>query len=295
MSIQRKLGLVLEGGAHRAIYTAGVLDVFNERGISFDGVIGVSAGAIHGCSFVSGQKGRSIDYTLKYAKDKRYMSFYSWLTTGNLVGEQFCYHDLPEKLFPFNHEAFEKSATKFYVTCSNMETGLAEYICCDELRTKMPYLRASASIPFLSHHSEVDGKKLLDGGVTDSIPLEAFQKMGYTHCVVVQTHAAGYAEKNYPLVNWLARFKYGKYPQFIRAFEKLKENYNNELAYIEKEQQKGNAFVIRPSRHIKISHTEKNPKVLRAVYQMGRADAVKVLPKLREFMKSAAQKCNIPA
>lgn len=286
MSGRIKQGLVLEGGAHRAIYTAGVLDVFLERGIMFDGVIGVSAGAIHGCSFVSGQRGRNISYTLKYAKDKRYMSLYSWLTTGNLVGEEFCYHELPEKLFPFDHETFEQSPTKFYVTCSNMETGKAEYIHCDELRTKMPYLRASASIPFLSHHSEVDGKKLLDGGVTDSIPLEAFQQMGYKRCVVVQTHAAGYAEKNYPAVNILAKLKYKQYPKFIKAFENLKENYNRELEYIEKAQQKGEAFVIRPSRHIKISHTEKNPRVIRAVYQMGRADAVKALPKLKEFMQN---------
>ena len=100
----------MEGGAHRAIYTAGVLDVFLEKGITFDGVIGVSAGAIHGCSFVSGQRGRNIGYTLKYAKDKRYMSLYSWLTTGNLVGEEFCYHELPEKLFPFDHQTFLKFA-----------------------------------------------------------------------------------------------------------------------------------------------------------------------------------------
>ena len=286
MSIQRRIGLVLEGGAHRAIYTAGVLDVFLERGISFDGVIGVSAGAIHGCSFVSGQRGRNIGYTLKYSRDKRYMSLYSWLTTGNLVGEEFCYHELPEKLFPFDHQTFEASPTKFYVTCSNMETGKAEYVYCDELRTKMPYLRASASIPFLSHHSEVDGKKLLDGGVTDSIPLQAFQQMGYKHCVVVQTHAAGYAEKNYPAVNLLAKLKYKQYPKFIEAFEHLKENYNSELEYIEQAQQKGEAFVIRPSRHIKISHTEKNPRVIWAVYQMGRADAVKALPKLKEFMQA---------
>lgn len=286
MSIQRRIGLVLEGGAHRAIYTAGVLDVFLERGISFDGVIGVSAGAIHGCSFVSGQRGRNIGYTLKYSRDKRYMSLYSWLTTGNLVGEEFCYHELPEKLFPFDHQTFEASPTKFYVTCSNMETGKAEYVYCDELRTKMPYLRASASIPFLSHHSEVDGKKLLDGGVTDSIPLQAFQQMGYKHCVVVQTHAAGYAEKNYPAVNLLAKLKYKQYPKFIEAFEHLKENYNSELEYIEQAQQKGEAFVIRPSRHIKISHTEKNPRVIRTVYQMGRADAVKALPKLKEFMQA---------
>lgn len=280
-----KKGLVLEGGAHRAIYTAGVLDVFAERGIIFDGVIGVSAGAIHGCSFVSGQVGRNISYTLKYASDKRYMSFYSWLTTGNLVGEEFCYHELPEKLFPFDHETFEKSPMKFYVTCSNMESGKAEYIYCDELRTKMPYLRASASIPFVSHHSEIDGKKLLDGGVTDSIPVRAFQKMGYERCVVVQTHAAGYADKNYKAITWLAKLKYRRYPKFIEALSKIQSCYNQELADIEQMQREGRIFVIRPSRHIKIGHTEKNRKILKTVYQMGRADAVKSLPQMQAFLQ----------
>ena len=279
-----KKGLVLEGGAHRAIYTAGVLDELAERRIMFDGVIGVSAGAIHGCSYVSGQIGRSISYTLKYAADKRYMSIYSWLTTGNLVGEEFCYHELPEKLFPFNHEAFEKSPMKFYVTCSNMESGRAEYIYCDELRTKMPYLRASASIPFVSQYSEVGGKKLLDGGVIDSLPVRAFQKMGYGRCVVVQTHASGYADKNYKAITWLAKLKYRKYPNFIRALSDLQRVYNQELRDIEQMQKKGEIFVIRPSRHIHISHTERNPKVLKAVYQMGRADAVKSLPAMQAFL-----------
>jgi len=280
-----KNGLVLEGGAHRAIYTAGVLDVFSERGIIFDGVIGVSAGAIHGCSYVSGQIGRSIAYTLKYASDKRYMSLYSWLTTGNLVGEEFCYHELPEKLFPFNHEAFEKSPMKFYVTCSNMESGQAEYIYCDELRTKMPYLRASASIPFVSHHSEIDGKKLLDGGVTDSIPVRAFQKIGYERCVVVQTHAAGYADKNYKAITWLAKLKYRSYPKFIEALSNIQSCYNQELTDIEQMQRDGKIFVIRPSRHIKIGHTERNCKILKAVYQMGRADAAKSLPQMKKFLQ----------
>ena len=167
-----KTGLVLEGGAHRAIYTAGVLDVLNENQITFDGVIGVSAGAIHGCAFVSKQKGRSIGYTLKYANNKHYMSFYSLLTTGNLVGEQFCYHDLPEKLFPFDHSTFEASNTKFYVTCTNLESGKPEYIYCDNLHEKMPYLRASASMPFVSRISHINSKYYLDGGISDSIPLK---------------------------------------------------------------------------------------------------------------------------
>lgn len=278
-------GIVLEGGAHRAIYTAGVLDVLSENKIHFDGVIGVSAGAIHGCSFVSGQIGRSINYTLKYASDKRYMSFYSLITTGNMVGEQFCYHDLPEKLFPFNHDAFEASPSAFYVTCTNLQTGKAEYIHCEELRNKMPYLRASASMPFVSRISKIENNEYLDGGIADSIPVRAFQNMGYNKCVVVQTRAAGYVKKPNKLT-WLAYFMYRKFPRFIEAIKNRHIMYNNELADIEKMQKDGQIFVIRPSKLIKISHTEKNKQVLSEVYELGRQDAQNALPKLIKFLEN---------
>ena len=281
-----KKGLVLEGGAHRAIYTAGVLDVFLEQNISFDGVIGVSAGAIHGCSFVSKQHGRSINYTLKYANDKRYMSFYSLLTTGNMVGEEFCYHDLPEKLFPFRHQDFETSATKFYVTCTNLQTGKAEYIYCDELRQKMPYLRASASMPFVSKISYINGKPYLDGGISDSIPVAAFQKLGYDKCVVVQTRAEGYQKQKNKL-SWLAHLLYRKYPNFIKAIEERHLMYNQELENIEQMQKNGQVFVIRPSKNIKISHTEKNLEILRNVYQLGRTDALIAVPQVRKFLEQS--------
>lgn len=281
-----KTGLVLEGGAHRAIYTAGVLDVFNENNIIFDGVVGVSAGAIHGCAFVSKQKGRSIGYTLKYANDRRYMSFYSWLTTGNLVGEQFCYHDLPEKLFPFDHKTFEASPTKFYATCTNLESGQAEYIYCNELRTKLPYIRASASMPFVSKISQIGNCKYLDGGIADSIPLRAFQNMGYERCVVVQTRATGYTKKKNKLA-WLAKIMYRKYPKFANAVINRHLMYNQELKDIENSQKEGTALVIRPSRKIKISHTEHNTEVLQTVYNLGREDALKALPKVKEFLQSA--------
>ena len=276
-------GLVLEGGAHRAIYTAGVLDVLNENDIMFDGVVGVSAGAIHGCAFVSKQKGRSIGYTLKYADNWRYMSFYSWLFTGNLVGEQFCYHDLPEKLFPFNHQTFEESPTKFYAVCTNLESGKAEYFHCDELRTKLEYIRASASMPLVSTVSTINGKKYLDGGIADSIPVRAFQQMGYDRCVVVQTRAAGYRKKPNKLA-WLARILYRRYPNFVRAIENRHIMYNNELADIEQMQKNGEVLVIRPSKEIKISHTERNKAVLQAVYNLGREDALRLLPQIKEFI-----------
>lgn len=282
-----KTGLVLEGGAQRAIYTAGVLDVFMENGITFDGVIGVSAGAIHGCSFVSRQHRRSIDYTLAYAGDKNYMSWYSFLTTGNMVNEEFCYHTLPEKLFPFDHKTFEANNTDFYAVCSNLQTGQAEYVKCAKMdKTGLAYLRASASMPFVSRISEIGGKKYLDGGICDSIPLRAFQKMGYERCVVVQTRAAGYQKKPNKL-GWLAPLVYRKYPKFAAAIKNRHIMYNNELEQIEQAQKNSAVFVIRPSKNVKIHHMETDKKVLQAVYDLGRGDAIKLLPELKKFLKEA--------
>lgn len=188
---EKKTGLVLEGGGMRGIYTAGVLDVFLDHDISFDGVIGVSAGAVHGASFVSGQKERSIRYYKKYCNDKRFMSFENWLRTGNLVDEQFCFHDIPERLDPYDYGAFDRGNTRFYVACSNVETGKAEYLEIKDMFKDVEYFRATASLPYVSHMVEVGGMKLLDGGCTDSIPLRAFAKMGYKKCVVVLTRPGG--------------------------------------------------------------------------------------------------------
>jgi predicted patatin/cPLA2 family phospholipase len=284
-----KTGLVLEGGAHRAIYTAGVLDVFMENNIAFDGVIGVSAGAIHGCSYVAQQKGRSIAYTLKYAADRRYMSFYSLLTTGNMVGEKFCYHELPDKLFPFDYAKFAESGVDFYVTCSNLETGKAEYILCRDMKRDMAYLRASASMPFVSRVSEIDDKKLLDGGICDSIPVRAFQNMGFERCVCVLTREYGYRKKANKL-NPIAGIFYHRYPKFAAAIRRRHLMYNEELADISEQEQAGKIFVIRPGRLIKISHTEKNKKILQAVYELGRKDAQNALPKLQNFLQNGINK-----
>ena len=153
-----KTGLVLEGGGMRGIYTAGVLDVFLDHNITVDGVIGVSAGAIHGASFVSKQRGRNIAYSLEYRNNKEYMSLKSLLKTGNLFGVDFCYDRLPNELYKFDYDAFEENPTRFYVCCTNVETGQPEYLECTDLRKDMDKLRASASLPIVSQIVEVDGK-----------------------------------------------------------------------------------------------------------------------------------------
>ena len=176
---ENRTGLVLEGGGMRGIYTAGVLDVFLEEGLTFDGVIGVSAGAVHGCSFLSGQKGRSIRYYKKYCADKRFMSAENLIRTGNIVDTDFCYHELPEVLDLYDYDAFDrnKERTDFYVVCSDVEKGKPVYAKLHDMKRDIDYIRASASLPYVSKFVELDGRKLLDGGCTDSVPVEAFRKL----------------------------------------------------------------------------------------------------------------------
>lgn len=276
--------LVLEGGAKRGIYTAGVLDVFLENNIIADAVIGVSAGAIHGCSYAAKQKGRSIRYNLKYNNDYRFMSFKSLIKTGNMVDTEFAYHELPDKLDPFDHENFEKSETKFYATCTNVETGKPEYIFCPNLRKDyIDYLRASASMPLVSQIVEMNGKKYLDGGIADSIPLKAAFDLGFEKNIVVLTRPLGYRKHKFSLL-WLAKIVYRKFPNFIKALKVRHEDYNQTLDYIKELEDNKKILVIRPSKLIKISRMETNPEIIKQMYELGRSDGLNMLSKVKEFI-----------
>lgn len=277
-----KTGLVLEGGAMRGIYTAGVLDVLMENGIQTDGVIGVSAGAVHGCSFISGQHGRSIRYYMKYMKDPRFMSFWSLLTTGSLVGTKFCYHELPEHLDVFDNEAFMRSHMKFYVVCTNVETGKAEYIHIDDMK-EVEYLQASASMPLVSRIVEAGGMKLLDGGVADSIPIQAFYSMGYEKNIVVLTRPKGYLKK--PSDMRVARKVYRKYPAFIQAMEERYIQYNQTLAELARLEKEGEVLIVRPSRDPQMGRMEKNPKKVQAAYELGCRDAMEKINEIHAFLR----------
>ena len=279
-----KTCLVLEGGAKRGIYTAGVLDVLLENNIITNGVIGVSAGAIHGCSYASLQIGRSIRYNIKYGNDYRFMSFKSLLLSGSVVDTQFCYHELPEKLDPYDNDAFMKSGIEFYAVCSNLQTGKPEYIRCHDMFAEIDYLRASASLPLASKIVEIDGQKLLDGGITDSIPLQAAENLGFDKNIVVLTRPAGYEKKSSSL-NWLVKLVYAQYPNFVRAFINRHKMYNDELAYVEKAEKEGKILVIRPSKTVKIKKMEQNLARVQEMYDLGRHDAQFMLEKIKNFLK----------
>ncbi|MDO4262432.1 MAG: patatin family protein [Eubacteriales bacterium] len=280
-----KTGLVLEGGAMRGIYTAGALDALMDEKIAVDGVIGVSAGAIHGCSYVSGQRGRSIRYYLNYMGDPRFMSFRSLLKTGNLVETEFCYHEIPDRLDPFDREAFAASATDFYVTCTNVETGAPEYILMETM-DEIDLLRASASMPLVSRIVEAGGKKLLDGGVADSVPLEAFRRMGYDRDLVILTRPAGYRKK--PSSMLPARIAYRAYPEFVKAMEERYLHYNRTMEEIERMEAAGEIAVVRPSRDPDIGRMEKRPEKVMDVYRLGYGDAMESMEKVRRFFADGA-------
>ena len=268
---KKKTGLVLEGGAMRGMYTAGVLDVFMEQGIWFDGVIGVSAGAICGCSYISGQVGRTIRYNKNYCTDKRMMSFYSLFTTGDLVGAEFCYHTIPEQLDVYDNEAFLRSDIPFYLVCTNLETGKAEYIKMNDMVKEIDYLRASASMPYVSRIVEKDGMKLLDGGCADSVPVRAFMERGYEKNVVILTRPAGYRKKDEK--KGLARLMYRKYPKFVRTLEARAKGYNQTMDDLEQLEREGKAFVIRPSKPLEIGRMSHDKKEIIRAYEQGRSDA----------------------
>lgn len=277
-----RTGLVLEGGGMRGIYVAGVLDVLMEEEIKADGVIGVSAGAILGCCYVSGQKGRSIRYYKKYVGDKRFMSFYSLFTTGDIVGKDFCYDEIPNRLDLFDYDTFEQSPMDFYATCTNVETGNAEYVLCRDLRRDIDYMRASASLPGMSHIVEVDGLKLLDGGVADSIPIEAFRRLGYKKNIVVLTRPRDYRKRRGTLL--VTKRMYNKYPEFVKAVATRYKNYNATLEKLKKLEEKGEVIVIAPSRKLRVSRMEKNLDKIVQMYELGREDALAAVTEIKKFL-----------
>lgn len=282
-----KKGLVLEGGAMRGIYTAGVLDVFMENQIMADGIIGVSAGCVHGASYVSRQQGRNIRYTKKYCKDWRFMSFSSLLLTGSMVGTKFSYDEIPYRLDPFDFEAFFENPVEFYAVATNLETGAAEYI---PVRTKggnkshcLDVIRASASMPMVSKIVTINGKKYLDGGTGDSIPIKAFRKMGYEKNIVVLTQPKDYRKRPEKMISMIEK-KYAGYPRYVAACRERYIKYNETIRQLSVLEEEGDTIVIRPSRKIKIGRMEKNPEVIQAQYDLGREDALAVLDRIKAFM-----------
>ena len=283
--MKQKLGLVLEGGALRGLFTAGVLDVFLEQNVQADGVIGVSAGATFGCNYLTRQKGRALRYCLKYIRDLRFCSIPSLLLTGDMFGAEFCYHTIPEQLDPIDNETFLQSGIPFYIACTDVRTGRAVYHQCRDMldREELEWVRACASMPLASQIVRAGQYEMLDGGISDSVPLKYFEYNGYKRNIVILTQPAGYVKQPNSTMP-IARTVYRNYPELIRAMERRHIVYNKQLAHVREAEENGTAFFIRPPEKLPVSHVTHDPDKLRTVYAIGRSTALSVLPALRSFL-----------
>lgn len=279
-----KKGLVLEGGAMRGLFTAGIIDVFMENGIVFDGAAGVSAGAAFGCNYKSNQPRRAIRYNTRFCRDKRYCSVRSLIRTGDMFGADFCYHEIPDKLDLFNFETYRNSPMKFYAVCTDVETGKPVYHSCETMDdTGLEWIRASASMPLAARIVSVDGYNLLDGGISDSIPLKFMERAGYDRNVVILTQPRDYTKGKNKLMPLLKKV-YRKYPEFVKAMENRHRMYNSQLKYVRKAEQEGSAYVIAPEEKLPVKRVEHDPDVLREVYRIGRLAGMKHLEAVNEFL-----------
>lgn len=281
-----KTGLVMEGGAMRGLFTAGVLDVMLEKGlVNFDGAIGVSAGACFGINFKSRQHGRTVRYNLRFCKEWRYASFRSLRETGDFFGSDFCYKRLPEELDPFDTEAFVANPMEFYVVATDLATGRPVYHkLYDGLNSDMKWIQASASMPLVTRTIEIGRWKLLDGGVGDSIPLQFFEKKGFEKNVVILTQPHEFVKKPNRLLPAI-RAAYKEYPNFVRSMENRHVRYNEETAYIKAREAEGACLVICPKEPLPIKQITHEPMELVATYEAGRAECFRRLDEMRAFLK----------
>lgn len=279
-----KKGLVLEGGAMRGLFSAGVIDVFMENNINFDGMAGVSAGACFGCNLKSKQHGRCLRYNKRFARDRKYCSLWSLITTGDLYGAEYCYDIVPNKLDIFDRETFFKNPMEFYTVATDVETGKGEYTLHEKDENLLEYIRASASMPLVSRIVEINGRKFLDGGIADSIPLKFMESKGYEKNIVVLTQPRDFVKTPSKSIKLIEKL-YKKYPLFVKAMANRHNMYNETLEYIKKSEDAGRTLVIAPKTKLPVGRIEKNPDKLQECYDIGREICLEQLDRIKKFLE----------
>ncbi|MDR2715961.1 MAG: patatin family protein [Coriobacteriaceae bacterium] len=277
------VNLVLEGGAMRGQFTAGVLDFFMEQGLWAEHVIGTSAGALNGFHYVAGDFGRSCYLNTKYCRDWRYFSMRSFAFTGNAFGTEFVFDTLINQLEPFDFNSFRGSPMRLTSVASNLETGEADYHTFKDPQKDLPYLIASSSIPLLSKVVEVDDKKLLDGGTCDSVPFLYSLLTGAEKHIVVLTQDAGYKKGSYKLMA-LVRQVYSSYPHYAERFQYRHLEYNRTYRLLSRLHRMGKIFVIQPPKPVSVVPMERNPDKLLALYGDGYDEAARCWDALIDYL-----------
>lgn len=279
-----RTGIVFEGGGLRGIFAAGVIDYLLDNGIIIKNVMGVSAGACHACSYVSGQRGRSYAVSTDYLDDKRYMSMHNLRTTGDLFGSEFIYHTIPEELYPLDNDHFLKSGISFRAVVTNCITGEPEYPEIKDLLKDVDYVRASSSLPMFARMVDIGGTPYMDGGISDSVPVKASEKLGCAKNIVVLTRPAGYRKKPERMMP-VIKMKYNNYPEMTAALENRYKVYNETMDYIDEGVEKGTILRIAPVKDLGIGRLEKDKGKLKLAYEEGYFVAEAMGEKLKQFLK----------
>ena len=276
-----KIGVVLEGGGMRGIYTVGVLDAFTKYNFMPDYLIGVSAGASNGVSYISRQEGRALRTNINYIGDRRYLSWSNYIKTGSLFGMDFLYEEIPQKLDPFDYESFFENPCDFKVGVTNAETGKAEFYGKDSLRDGATVLKASSSIPLVANPVNYRGNTYFDGGTAAPIPVGEALKDGCDKIIVVLTRDRNFIKpplRCFPLVAW----KMKEYPAMVDLLKRHHEVYRENQEEIRRLEKEGKAMVIAPAAPLQIDRFEKSRERLLAVYHQGLADGERFIKNFKK-------------
>jgi predicted patatin/cPLA2 family phospholipase len=275
--------LILEGGGMRGTFTSGVLDNFMERGIRFPYTIGVSAGACNGLSYMSRQRGRAKYCNIDLLEKHRYISLKNFLLKGNIMDFDLLFRAIPEEIYPFDYETYTRCDEKFEMVTTSCLTGAPCYFQEKNNPARIiEIVRASSSLPFVSPIASVDGAPMMDGGVSDSIPLHRAIELGYDNNVVILTRNKGYRKPTKKTM--VPFFMYRKYPQLVKALRSHHVRYNRTVRRIAALEREGSIFVIRPKESLNIGRLEKDAQSIQRVYDIGRADGEKYITALSKWI-----------
>lgn len=281
----KNIGLVLQGGGMRGVYTSGVLDFFMDKDLYFPYTIAVSAGACNAISYIGKQRGLGKKVCVGYIIDNKCISYKNLLTKGSILEMDRIFNDIPNELEPFKFDETGNTTGKLIVTATDCHTGAPVYIDRDECEDIITAVKASSSIPFLTKPVEFQKRRLLDGGVTDPIPIKKAIKDGNHKNVVVLTNEDGYNQKPFKM-KWMAKRIYPDYIELINAILDSHKLYEETIDYINELEDKGQVFVIRPSRYLKLKTFDRNSKKMELLYQLGYKDAEDKYDELIKWIQS---------
>ena len=280
-----KVGLVLEGGAMRGMWTCGVLDVLLDNKINIDTIVGTSAGGIFGVNYFSKQRGRAIRYSKRFCKDLRYMSILSYIFTGDIINKNFAFYKVTKKYDIFDNESFVNSNKEFYVTATDINTGLANYFKITDPVNQLEELRATSAIPIFSKPVLINENKYLDGGISDSIPYDKIKDLGCDKIIVVLTQPLEYKKSRIDSkMQKIIRVKYKKYPNLVNRMLLRHDEYNATIKKLISLEERDEIFVIRPSKKLNINIIERNPLKYDEIYNLGINDCKNCISKLKNYL-----------